>query len=228
MPEGPTTQLRALIADPAELVRRGIGDVLARDARYAVVGEASDAEHLMEECARRRPDLLFFGIEGPEERRLAALQQVKVLRPGLRAIVLIESRRLDDVWAAIRAGANALLLRDAPAATLLQALDDVLSGGSALDPRLTHELFEQLASGLPGPTWDIIPNPSTLAALSSREREVLQLLTHGRRNKEIAGQLGVSVGTVKTHLRHIFRKLNVADRTGAVLAALRGQLPKAA
>jgi DNA-binding NarL/FixJ family response regulator len=113
---------------------------------------------------------------------------------------------------------------------LLEAVRHVREGGCALDPRLTKRLFEYLtpnatavslsgAAGLEG---------AALRALSPREVEVLQLLCHGLRNKQIAARLGVTIGTVKTHLRHIFRKLNVDDRTGAVLAALQVRLREAA
>jgi DNA-binding NarL/FixJ family response regulator len=224
-------QARVLIVEPAELVRRGIRDVLARERHYLIAGEVASTQILPELCRERHPDVVFLGLAAGDERGLAALERARQSSPHLRVIVLTDSRRVDDLLVPIRAGAKGLLLREAPASTVLHALADVLGGDAALDPRLTSELFQQLAAGatLAGDApWDAMPQPMALAALSAREREVLLMLTRGRRNKEIAAQLGVSVGTVKTHLRHIFRKLNVADRTGAVLAALRGDLPQAA
>jgi DNA-binding NarL/FixJ family response regulator len=113
---------------------------------------------------------------------------------------------------------------------MLGALCDVCNGGAALDSRLAKPLFEGLAALSPSP----IPVDATeldarvLSLLSQREREVLQALAQGYRNKQIGAALGVSVGTVKTHLRHIFRKLQVVDRTGAVLKALDVSLRRAA
>lgn len=100
--------------------------------------------------------------------------------------------------------------------------EHVLNGGSALDPHLTRMLFEYLASRAAEPAAAAEPrlDPAALRSLSPREQEVLRLLCQGQRNKEIAVRLGVTVGTVKTHLRHVFRKLQVYDRTGAILTAL--------
>jgi DNA-binding NarL/FixJ family response regulator len=152
---------------------------------------------------------------------LRHLEEIVSSDPGARVIALVDRNDLELVLKAIQGGARAVLVRDAPATALLDAAHDVVDGGAALDMRLASVLFDYLARSMPaalesGPVFD----PSTLTGLSPREREVLRALAQGYRNKEIAAALGVSVGTVKTHLRHIFRKLKVADRTSAVLLAL--------
>jgi DNA-binding NarL/FixJ family response regulator len=147
----------------------------------------------------------------------------------VRAIVLLEREAPEDVVESVRTGADGVLLRQASAETLLAAIYDVLAGGAALDQRLARGLFERLAlSARVGRGGELEMDPAIAGALSQREREVLRALAQGCRNKEISAQLGVSVGTVKTHLRHIFRKLHVEDRTAAVLMALQGGLPKVA
>lgn len=229
--------VRILIADSAELVRRGIRDVLARSRRFSVVGEVAQAEEVVEACLEFVPDVVFLGLgrdsdDGPgSSAGLSALRRVLQLEPSVCVLVLVDGDTVEGLLEPVRAGARGVLLRDAPASTLLEALRDVLAGGAALDPRLTRSLFEQLAADLVAPTLSARgPKlaPSVLGVLSPREQEVLGSLAQGKRNKEIAIELGVSVGTVKTHLRHIFRKLTVADRTAAVLTALRVQLPEAA
>lgn len=229
--------VRILIADSAELVRRGIRDVLARSRRFSVVGEVAQAEEVVEACLEFVPDVVFLGLgrdsdDGPgSSAGLSALRRVLQLEPSVCVLVLVDGDTVEGLLEPVRAGARGVLLRDAPASTLLEALRDVLAGGAALDPRLTRSLFEQLAADLVAPALSARGpklEPSVLGVLSPREQEVLHSLAQGKRNKEIAVELGVSVGTVKTHLRHIFRKLTVADRTAAVLTALRVQLPEAA
>lgn len=231
------TRVRVLVADSAELVRRGIRDVLSRDRRFSVVGEIARPPDIVAACLELSPDIIFLGLGRDGDgyldgsASLAALRQTLRLDPSARVIVLVDGDTVDDLLEPVLAGAKGVLLRNAPASTLLEAMNDVLAGGAALDPHLTRSLFEYLAAGAGLPTADVPRlrlDPAVLGTLSPREQQVLHSLAQGNRNKEIATQLGVSVGTVKTHLRHIFRKLVVADRTAAVLTALQVHLPDAA
>lgn len=225
---------RVLIAEPAELVRRGIRDVLARDRRFTVVGEVADGSQVPAACERLKPDVVLLAWEYSKTGAagLSALEAVREtcrLSPAVRVLVLVDEGGAESVLEPVHAGASGVLLRHAPAHLLLDALGDIIAGGAALDPRLTRSLFDHLADdpragGLGAPEAFA---PAVIRGLSPREREVLRSLARGNRNKEIAAELGVSVGTVKTHLRHIFRKLTVADRTAAVLAALQ-MLPRRA
>jgi DNA-binding NarL/FixJ family response regulator len=231
--------VRILVADGAELVRRGIRDVLASDRRFQVVGELERPRDIVDACLDLSPDIIFLGMaEGSDNgaavsESLTALRQTLRLDPYARVIVLVDGETADGLLQPLQAGARGAFLRDAPATRLLEAIGDVLEGGGALDSRLARSLFDYLAfnNGLPiTGAWqpELRLDPAALRPLSRREQEVLRALARGHRNKEIAGQLGVSVGTVKTHLRHIFRKLSVPDRTAAVLAALQGSLREAA
>lgn len=234
--EAELERVRVLIADSSELVRRGIRDVLHRDRRFVVVGEIARPQNVAEACLNLSPDIIFPGLgrdsrggRDPSE-GVVALREVVWQDHLALVIVLVDGDTVDDLLEPVQAGAAGVLLRDAPAGALLEAVFEVLEGGSALDPRLTRTLFEYLRpeAALCDALRGFKLNPAALRSLSPREQEVLWELTQGHRNKEIAAQLGVTVGTVKTHLRHIFRKLRVGDRTGAVLAALQVYPPKAA
>jgi DNA-binding NarL/FixJ family response regulator len=231
--------VRVLIADGADLVRRGIREVLADNGRFSVVGDFSRISDVAAACQELLPDIVFLGMGRDSEERvtpadaLAALWRVLTVCPFAHVIVLMDGKAGEDVVRVLRAGASGALLRGASAAAVLKAVEDVLDGDVALDPGLARALSDYLAAqgGLPlsaGSDVDLRFDATALAALSPRERDVLKSLAQGHRNKEIASELGMSVGTVKTHLRHIFRKLEVSDRTAAVLVALQVRLPEAA
>jgi two-component system, NarL family, response regulator LiaR len=219
-----TRPIRALVVEPADLVRRGICDVLAQyDEPIQIAADIDRPDALVETCQLKSPDVIVCSLAGAEQASaLSALRRALEVRPSTRAIALLERDDAEDLLEAVRAGARAVLLRGASAGMLLAALRDVLSGHAALDPRLARLLFEWLMTTRAGAGSNVDINPAVAESLSQRERDVLRALSQGLRNKDISAQLGVSVGTVKTHLRHIFRKLHVVDRTAAVLVALRG------
>ena len=223
---------RVLIAEDAELVRCGICEVLTADGRFSVVGEISRPEAVAEACRELDPDIVLIGSgehgDGGNARweRLSALRQTCRDNPSARVVVLLNDDAAEDLIEVLRAGARGAVLRGAPANELLATVEDVMDGETGLDRRLARSLFDYVANnshlspsaGSPiGPRLD----PAAIADLSPREQQVLKSLAQGHRNKEIAAELGVTTGTVKTHLRHIFRKLRVDDRVGAVLVALR-------
>lgn len=215
--------VRVVVADGSELLRRGIRDVLTKDRRYrfAVVGDLARPADVPASVRQLAPDVVFLSMSARDQGARVFRDLLAIDRDAC-VIALVDETDVHTMLDAIRAGARGVLVRDAPATTLLEAAHDVIEGGAALDPRLSAVLFAHLASpeqtnGTGGRGLD----PAALTPLSPREREVLHALAHGYRNKEIAVALGVSVGTVKTHLRHIFRKMKVADRTSAVLLALR-------
>ena len=229
---GNSDRVRVIVVESAELVRRGICDVLTQhNGPFELAAEIGRAGALPQACELLSPDVIVLSVrnggEGTDDLRM--LRRAIEVQPGVRAIVLLEREAPEDVVESVRAGADGVLLRQASAETLLAAIYDVLAGGAALDQRLARGLFERLAlSARVGRGGELEMDPAIAGALSQREREVLRSLAQGCRNKEISAQLGVSVGTVKTHLRHIFRKLHVEDRTAAVLMALQGELRKVA
>jgi DNA-binding NarL/FixJ family response regulator len=219
---------RILIADTTELFRRGLRDALV-EGGFAIAGEVDRIEDAPFAYQQLCPDIALLA-GGDAYTALRTLHDIRAFDPGARVITLVPHEAFATVVPLVQAGAQGVLLRDAPISMVRESLADVRAGGSALDPRLAPALFASVASV---PTAIPQANASqldsrVLALLSRREREVLRALALGYRNKQIGAELGVSVGTVKTHLRHIFRKLHVSDRTGAVLKALDVEVRKAA
>jgi DNA-binding NarL/FixJ family response regulator len=136
---------------------------------------------------------------------------------------LADRLELDAFLAVVRAGAQGYLGGDIDGSRLIEAIRMLSSGGSVVDHNITKDLFAFVSSRSTGAVSEGARSPpagSPMARLTPREREVIRLMAQGRGNKEIGALLGISVGTAKTHVRHIFRKLQVSDRTGAVLTAL--------
>ena len=228
------TKPRVLVVEGTELTRRGICDVLRSDQNAVVVGEVERLEELRHAYREFRPDIVFLGgaaqdvDEKAGNRSMAALRQTIRLVPKARVIVLLENPGAAELVEIVQQGASGILPHDASARSLLEAVRDVLEGGTVIDPQLFRRLFEQLAQMNDSATRaERGLQPAVMRLLSPREQEVLAAVAQGKRNKEIAAELGVSVGTVKTHLRHIFRKLTVDDRVAAILAALHMRLPEA-
>jgi len=145
--------------------------------------------------------------------------------PGVPLVALAEEPDLEKFLAAVRLGARGYLLKSVAGNRLAEAIRGTSDGGSVVDPIVARRLLDYVASQpfLPALRGNILARAAgSLGSLSLREEEVLHSLAQGLSNKEIAAALGLSVGTVKTHLRHIFRKIGVSDRTSAALAALRG------
>ena len=234
--DGPQ-RVRVLIAESAELVRRGIRDVLTSNRDFVVVGETSWHQEAVNASVELLPDITFLGLSRPRQDNsgqpagLEALEQILLANPHARVIALVDGDEMADVLLAVRAGAKGVLLRNTPADALQEAVLHVLDGDCALDPGLTRFLFEDIASN-PSQIATIATsneqNLSVRVPLSARELEVLRSMADGLGNKEIAARLGVSAGTVKTHVSHIFGKLHVTGRTSAVLTSLRLGLLNAA
>ena len=231
------SRVRVLIAEPAELVRRGIRDVLTSNRNFVIVGEFAWHGDAIDASAKLLPDITFLGFSRSRHDNsgqlagLEALDQILLGNPHARVVALVDGDELADVLLAVRAGAKGVLLRSTPADALQEAVLHVLDGDCALDPGLTRSLFESIASNpsqlrMIGTTPE--QKPSVRVPLSARELEVLSWMAEGLGNKEIAARMTISTGTVKTHISHIFGKLHVTDRMSAVLASLRLGLFRAA
>ncbi len=171
---------RILVADNVELFRRGLREALAGGGRFVVAAEAARVEDVPSIYARVRPDVTVLAVSDDEAGR-RALQDLQQIDQRVRVIVLIAPEASEQALQFIQAGAQAVLLRDAPTATILAALSDVSEGGCALDARLANLLFRRLAGS---PVADRVSpadglNPRVLSLLSRREREVLEALARG-------------------------------------------------
>ena len=222
-----------MVAESAELVREGICNALSVDVSYEVSSRVDRLQNAVESWAGAPPDVVIVGLtrtSGANELdATAALRMIREPWPSALVIALAHRDSVDNLVRAVEQGARGALLLDTSAAALRQAVRDVLAGGCVLDPRLTDRMFASANSTATPVHTAAEPHSDALRRpLSARELEVLRELSGGLRNKEIAGRLGISAGTVKTHVASIFEKLQVNDRTAAAVAAIRLNLLDAA
>ena len=200
-------EIRVLIVDDHELVRRGIRYLLEGSGGVTVVGEAGDGEEAIEKIRTLAPDLTLLDVQMPKLDGVETLKRLSELGVGARTILLSAHAKDEYIFEGLRAGAKGYLLKDTARDELLNAIRVVHEGGLLLPSPIAGRLANRL-----GGKEDI--------QLTEREREVLSILATGARNKEIAEQLGVTVRTVKYHVENIYRKLDVETRTQAVKTAI--------
>jgi len=205
--------IRVLIVDDQVLVRTGFRLILSAEADIEVVGEAGDGGEAITLARSLAPDVVLMDVRMPEVDGIEATEAI-VREPTSPRVLVLTTFDLDDVvYDALRAGASGFLLKDAPEDRLLTAIRVVADGGSLFAPSVTRRLIEEF-SRRAAPAA-----PPTLDELTPRELEVLRLVAGGLSNGEIAARLVVSEHTVKTHVAHILQKLDLRDRTQAVVIA---------
>jgi DNA-binding NarL/FixJ family response regulator len=204
--------IKILIADDQAMVREGFGALLGAQPDMLVVGDAQDGAAAVARCRELRPDVVLMDIRMPV---MDGLEATRRLQDGPRVLILTTFDLDDYVYEALRAGASGFLLKDAPAADLINAVRVVAAGEALLAPRVTRRLIAEFAAR---PATDR-PRPTALNALTPRETDVLRLIARGRSNQEIAADLVVAEQTVKTHIGRILAKLGLRDRAQAVVFA---------
>jgi DNA-binding NarL/FixJ family response regulator len=212
--------VRVIIADDHELARAGLRSMLEGERGLELVGEASNGREAVALCRQLQPDLALLDVRMPELDGLAATRAIKQVSPNTSVLIVTTHEHHDYLIAALKAGAAGYLLKDISRQELLTAVRQVLRGESILNRGLAARALQRLAGE--SVAYDG-PPPERL---TPREREVLQLLAQGQTNREIAGQLSLSVGTVKIHVEHIIAKLGVSDRTQAAVRAVESGLLK--
>ena len=205
---------RLVIADDHELARAGLRAMLTGQRGLEVVGEADNGREALMLCRRLQPDLALVDVRMPEQDGLATCHAIKQECQATSVILVTIHENPEYLLEAIKVGAAGYVLKDISQRELITAIHGVLRGESILNKELVIHLLRRLASETPS-------QEELLAGrLSPREREVLQLLTQGQTNREIAANLMVSVSTVKIHVEHILSKLGVSDRTQAAVRAV--------
>ncbi len=206
-----------LIVDDEELVRTGFRMILEAEGDFEVLGEASNGAEAVEMARSLRPDVILMDIRMPGMDGLEATKRIVDSDSPQDSKVLILTTFDEDeyVYGALRAGASGFLLKRTPAATLVEGIRVIASGDALLAPSVTRRLIDQFARS---PVTNR-PGSQALELLSPREREVLTLVAKGLSNSECAEQLFMSEGTVKTHVKRIYTKLDLRDRTQAVIFA---------
>lgn len=210
--------IRILLCDDQEIVTEGLQVILSTAPGIAVVGVAHDGLEALEVVQATQPDLVLMDLKMPSVNGIQATQQIRTRFPNVRVLVL--TTYADDEWVvdAIRAGAAGYLLKETPREQLIAAIRGTAEGATYVDPNVAGKLFHWIAQ--PGVTPQA--GSRTIAVdLSSREREVLQLLADGLSNSEIAERIHLSRGTVQNYVSSILLKLEVTDRTQAAVIALR-------
>ena len=207
--------IRVLVADDQSMVRAGFRMLLSGEEDIEVVAEASNGLEAVDKAARFRPTVVLMDIRMPELDGLEATRRIVAADHGARVLVLTTFDLDEYVYEALAAGASGFVLEDDPPEQLIAAIRTVAAGDALLSPTVTKRVIRQFAR-LPRPT-----RPQAFDELTSREREVFRLVANGLSNAEIAKELFISETTVKTHVTHIFQKLDLRDRVQAVVLAYR-------
>jgi DNA-binding NarL/FixJ family response regulator len=203
-----------VVADDHQIVREGVRKLLETREDFEVVGEASDGEEAFQMVLEKKPDVALMDIWMPRLSGIDATRRIG--KRGLDTKVLVLSMHASQTYVeeVLRAGAAGYIVKNAAAEDLLDAIDAVRSGASYLSPVITQQVVDAIVR--PAETV-----PSGVAALTDREREVLQLIAEGLSSKEIAGMLGVSLKTIDSHRSNLMEKLDIHKVSGLVRFAIR-------
>ncbi|MGW6378175.1 response regulator [Rhodococcus sp. NPDC055112] len=209
--------ITVFIADDQAMVRQGFGALLGAQPDISVVGDAPDGKVAVDEVMRLRPDVVLMDVRMPNLNGLEAAQQILSVSfdKPVRVLMLTTFDIDDYVYEALRVGASGFMLKDAPAEELIRAVRVVADGQALLAPTVTRRLIADVTSRRAPARRE----PAQLAALTPREREVLELIARGLSNVEIAESLFVAEQTVKTHVGKVLGKLHLRDRAQAVVLA---------
>lgn len=201
------SKTRILLIDDHPVVREGLSGMLAGQPDFEVVGQGSDGSQAVTMNAELRPDVILMDLRMPEMDGVSAIREIKAKIPESNILVLTTYDSDADIVRAVEAGATGYLLKDTPREELFRAVRAAARGESVLAPAVAARLMTRMRA----------PAEENLTA---REIEVLELVSKGNSNKQVARSLHISTATVKTHLIHIYDKLGVKDRTSAVTVAL--------
>jgi len=209
--------IRIVVVDDHTLFRRGIIALLGHAPGYEVVGEAADGLEGIRKVAELAPDVVLLDLNMPGISGIETMQAILRAAPGLPVVMLTVSENAEDLMAALKGGAQGYLLKNIDSDFLVDAVRRAAAGESVMSPEMSSKLLRELRGG----------GAPSLPALSPREREILAFLARGASNKEIARTLDVAESTVKIHVQHILRKLELTSRVQAAVWAIEhGIAPK--
>ncbi len=210
-------KLRVILIDDNADHLRGVKELITLESSYDVVGATTSANIGISLIKKYHPDIVLMDINMPEKDGLQAIQEIERLGLGTRVIALSGYDDSDLIFRAMKLGAKGYILKTMASAQLIYAIDEVAAGKIYLPAALSSRFFEYFQNTF---REEAVSTENLLTSLTAREEEVLDLLTQGNNYKGIAGKLFISETTVKTHVNNIFQKLQVNDRTQAVLYAL--------
>ncbi len=211
-------RVRILIADDHEIVRRGIVAQISHRSDWEVVGEATNGRDAVELALRLSPDLVVLDLTMPELNGLAAASRILAASPAARVLILTMHESEQLVREVLAAGAQGYVLKSDAGRVLMAALEALLDGRMFFTPKVGKMVLDGY---LANPSS---AEPAAEAALSAREREIVQLLAEGKSNKEVATALGISVKTAETHRSNIMRKSGFGSLAELVRYAIRNRI----
>ena len=197
-------KIRIMVADDHAIVRDGIISILAGEKDLQFIAQAADGIKAVETVKKHLPDILLLDLRMPGKDGLEVIAQIQSLQLETRVIVLTTFESEQDIHRALKAGARGYLLKDTPRPELLDAIRRVHHGETCIPPRIGQKLVEKM----------------NRPELTQREGEILRLIAEGDSNKVIGDKLGITEGTVKTHVKGLLKKLHVPGRTAAVKEAV--------
>ena len=208
-------RINILIVDDHPVTREGLHAALDVEEGVIVVGEASSGEEAVEQAGQLKPDVVFMDVRMPGMSGIEAAKAIREASPDTKVILVTVDESRASIAEAIQAGVSGYLLKDTSADELVNAARLAVEGKAVIHPQLTRAFIEEV---------QVTEKRSDAAALSRREKEILQKVAYGATTKEVAQDLGISPHTVKTHLERIFEKLGANDRAQAVAIAIRSGL----
>jgi DNA-binding NarL/FixJ family response regulator len=213
--------VRVLIADDQALFRRGLFAVLSSEQGIEVVAEAEDGEEALAKAVELVPDVVLLDVRMPRMDGIEAARRIKEAVPSTKLLMLTVSDEEDDLYEAIKAGANGYLLKEVSVEEVAGAIRAVVQGQSLISPPMASKLLREFnALARQASEREQLPAP----VLTPRELEVLKLVARGISNKDVAEHLFISENTVKNHVRNILEKLHLHSRMEAVMYAVRQHL----
>jgi DNA-binding NarL/FixJ family response regulator len=206
--------IRVLVVDDDRLMRAGLIELLGVDPEISIVGEAATGHIAVELTGHLDPDVVLMDVRMPDGDGISATQQISARFPSVRVLILTTFDQDDYVFGALDAGASGFMLKRAKPEDLIAAVHTIADGDSLLAPEVTRRVIDRTTA-----TKRVSTGSAELTSLTSRERDVFDLLAKGLSNRAIAETLYVEESTVRTHVKRVLQKLNLRDRVHVVIYA---------
>lgn len=210
-------KIEIIIADDHMMIREGLKQLLELDGTMKIIAEANDGEECLNLLNKKiHPDILLLDINMPKKNGIEVLEYIKQNKIPVKVLILTVHNEVEYLLKAVDIGIDGYLLKDSSYDELKEAIDVVISENTYIQPSLLPALNESME--------DYALDKEKIECLTKRERDVLRLISEGCSNKKISDELTISERTVKNHISHIFRKINVEDRTQAAVFAIRNKI----
>ncbi|MGH7274994.1 MAG: response regulator [Nitrospiria bacterium] len=210
-------KIRVLIADDHQVVREGLSAILNAKEDIEVIAEAQDGVEAVEKAKEFKPDVILMDISMPRMNGVEATRRIKLEQPQIGIVVLTMYEEEEYIFELVKAGATGYMLKNSDSSQIIKAIRSTYQGESMLQPSVATKILSEFSHLSQRPA----PKPTrTDQELTDREVQVIKLIADGKTNKEIANTLTISEKTVKNHVRNIFQKLEVDDRTQAAIFAI--------